>query len=136
VLHQRTAVRRGGGERLVHDHRDAGVHGRGRELDVGAVRGGHHDQVEVAVPELAGVRQDLRTGMTGPDLGLPLGVAGDDRVQAQPGGGRDERGVEHRAADAVPEQPDAHVHAPSTSRAPGTSRPAVPQGPQYLKLSG
>lgn len=80
---ERAGLGGGRGDRLVHDHGDAGFEGGGGERDVRLVGGGDHDQVEVPGPQLVGGGGDVDVGELRAGLGLPGRVGGDDRVQGE-----------------------------------------------------
>jgi len=108
---------RGRRERLVHDNGVAGVERRGGQRHVGAVWRGDDHEVQLLGPQLFGVVEREGPRVVGDDLGLAFGVGRHDGGQPQAGGGRDQRGVEDGARDAVAEQPHpqigACVHGPS-----------------------
>jgi hypothetical protein len=105
---QPLGVRHARRERLVHDQVQPGVHRRKPERHVLAVRGCNHDQVMRIGPgeQRVGIGQDDHPGMSPLRAVGPLGVGGDDRGQREPGHRLDERRVERRAREAVPDQPN------------------------------
>ncbi len=106
---QLAGLGRGAGDRLVHDHRQARLEGGRGQRDVGLVRGGDDDQVQLvrAVEQLFGGGGDSHVRELGAGLLLPLRVGGDHGVQGEALGGGDQRGVEDRAGEAVADQTDA-----------------------------
>ena len=106
---QLAPLRRGSGERLVDDHRDARRDRSMGELGVHPVRCGHDHEVELACrcPDRLGGVEEQSSRMGGGSASATLRVRHHDRVQAQSGDGGDERSVERLAGQAVPDQRDA-----------------------------
>ena len=105
----RPRLSRGRGDRLVDDDMPTRAQRRHRQGHVGGIGRGDHDQVHVhASKELLDRPDDLGAPMPLGDEGPTLRVAGDDGDQVQLGHGLDERRMEHRPAQPVADQPDAH----------------------------
>src|SRR5690606_935170 len=104
---------RRGGQRLVDDDRQAGLQGGGGQRDVGLVRGGDDQQVQLvgAGEQLVRGGGDADVRVLGAGLPLPLRVRGDHRVEREALGGGDQRGVEHGAREAVADEADAEGSA-------------------------
>ena len=116
---QAPALGRGQREGLVDHDGEAGLDRSEAEGQAGGVGGRHHHQVVVAgrPPQLIDVAEDAGAGMLPADLGLPVGVAGDDRDELQPGRAGDEGSVEHGARQPIADQPDPNscsIHTVTT----------------------